>query len=426
MRTALARKPTESKSHAAPELSAEAAMGARAGMPLFLREKVMQRKPAAGPAPLGRKQDALPARIHQAALGQALSPGLRTAFESELGTDLSQVRIHQDEEADQLAKALSADAFTAGNEIFFRSSQYDPAGEAGRRLIAHEVLHTVQQARGPVDGSDFGTGVHVSDPGDRFEREAEIASVGLARSSAAPVESAIPAKRYDAAAAVPRATGAALRVQRNARERRDAQELYNDTSYPFVLMEDQMARGLAERARRGDYGVLHEAFESVIVGYNTDDIALATARNLSDEELRALATRSEGRRLLQRLQSEMRSGYTGDDEQAQIKRIEDVLAATEQTAALVTFEPGASGGEQASPAPGQSDRLDYPWLDRDPSRHKSQVRVRADGTPTDGQGNPLRPGARHWLWRKRSTTPPPWGSSRRVSIERGRARWATE
>lgn len=180
-------------------------------------------------------------------------------------------------------------------------------------------------------------------------------------------------------------------IQRNPRERRDAQSMYNDSSYPFILMEGQMATQLTDRARRGDYGVLHEAFQNVIIGYNRDDVAMEVLRNLSDADLQALAARDGGRQLLTRLRSELESGYTADDETAQITRINTALG-TQVTTPLVSFEQDASGRTRATPGAGDSDYLDYPWLNRDPIRDTNQVRVRADGTPTDTQGRVLRPG----------------------------------
>ncbi len=58
------------------------------------------------------------------------------------------MRIHDDDEADGAAKALKALAFTRGNDIYFSAGTYDPVTEPGRRLLAHELTHVVQQAPG--------------------------------------------------------------------------------------------------------------------------------------------------------------------------------------------------------------------------------------------------------------------------------------
>jgi hypothetical protein len=112
-------------------------------------------------------------RIRAAAGGGAALPEpLGKRFARELGADLSGVRIHTGAEADELASVLDARAFTTGPDIFFRSGAYDPRSAEGRRLLAHETVHTVQQATGPVAGRPAPGGVLMSDPGDALEREA--------------------------------------------------------------------------------------------------------------------------------------------------------------------------------------------------------------------------------------------------------------
>jgi hypothetical protein len=105
--------------------------------------------------------------------GQELDAGARDFLEPRFGHSFENVRIHADGEADGLSKDLGARAFTTGQDIFFRSGEYQPASSGGQQLLAHELTHTIQQARGPVDGVDSGDGVRVSDPNDGFEQEAE-------------------------------------------------------------------------------------------------------------------------------------------------------------------------------------------------------------------------------------------------------------
>ena len=100
-------------------------------------------------------------------------PGCGRKPESHLGTDLSDVRVHADSQADASARAIDATAYTAGNHIVFQSGQYQPNTDAGLHTLAHELTHVVQQRQGPVDGTPIGGGVSVSDPSDRFEQQAE-------------------------------------------------------------------------------------------------------------------------------------------------------------------------------------------------------------------------------------------------------------
>jgi hypothetical protein len=65
-----------------------------------------------------------------------------------LGVDLSSIRIHTGLAAMQSASALNARAYNIGSDIAFASGQYRPGTDSGRRLLAHELVHTVQQRSG--------------------------------------------------------------------------------------------------------------------------------------------------------------------------------------------------------------------------------------------------------------------------------------
>ncbi|BEP13950.1 hypothetical protein acdb102_22610 [Acidothermaceae bacterium B102] len=105
--------------------------------------------------------------------GQPLAPQVRTDMESRLGSDFSNVRVHTDSKAAASAEAVSAQAYTVGNEIVFGSGSYAPESPSGMHTIAHELTHVQQQERGPVSGTDTGTGISISSPTDPFEVEAE-------------------------------------------------------------------------------------------------------------------------------------------------------------------------------------------------------------------------------------------------------------
>src|SRR5438132_706354 len=63
----------------------------------------------------------------------------------------------------------------------------DPSSDSGKHMLAHELTHVVQQRSGPVDGTDASDGVRVSDPSDRFEREAS-ANADRAMSAPSPAD----------------------------------------------------------------------------------------------------------------------------------------------------------------------------------------------------------------------------------------------
>jgi hypothetical protein len=107
-------------------------------------EEEVQRKTAGGEATV---TDAAAAAIGaRRGGGQRLPAGERAFFESRLGTDLGRVRVHADPEAARLSAGLSARAFTVGNDVFFGSGEYQPGSSSGRRLLAHELTHVLQQS----------------------------------------------------------------------------------------------------------------------------------------------------------------------------------------------------------------------------------------------------------------------------------------
>jgi hypothetical protein len=77
--------------------------------------------------------------------GQPMSDNIRGSMEQAFNADFSSVKIHADSQADTLNRSLSARAFTTGQDIFFRSGEYNPGSSTGQELIAHELTHTIQQ-----------------------------------------------------------------------------------------------------------------------------------------------------------------------------------------------------------------------------------------------------------------------------------------
>ncbi|WP_406137952.1 DUF4157 domain-containing protein [Streptomyces sp. NBC_01089] len=99
--------------------------------------------------------------------GRPLDDTTRTDMEARLGADFSDVRIHNDSAARASAAEVGARAYTSSNHIVIGD------GGGDQHTLAHELTHVIQQRQGPVVGTDNGDGLKVSDPSDRFEREAE-------------------------------------------------------------------------------------------------------------------------------------------------------------------------------------------------------------------------------------------------------------
>lgn len=79
-------------------------------------------------------------------LGTPLEPSLRQDMEARFGHDFSQVRVYTDSAAEQSTRDMDANAYTVGKNVVFGSGQFSPETYKGRRLLAHELGHVVQQA----------------------------------------------------------------------------------------------------------------------------------------------------------------------------------------------------------------------------------------------------------------------------------------
>jgi outer membrane protein OmpA-like peptidoglycan-associated protein len=77
--------------------------------------------------------------------GQSLDRTARGFMETRFGADFSDVRVHTDAKAAESARAVNALAYTVGSDIVFDQGQYAPNRESGRKVLAHELVHTMQQ-----------------------------------------------------------------------------------------------------------------------------------------------------------------------------------------------------------------------------------------------------------------------------------------
>jgi len=106
--------------------------------------------------------DAAPPTVDQALArpGRPLDSALRRDMEQRFGYDFSQVRVHSDAAAEQSARDVAANAYTVGHSMVFGEGRFSPGTHEGRRLIAHELTHVVQQsgADGIRAGQNNGVG----------------------------------------------------------------------------------------------------------------------------------------------------------------------------------------------------------------------------------------------------------------------------
>jgi hypothetical protein len=112
-------------------------------------ESAVQTKPSVQRAEENAASSATPSLENRLASekgsGSPLDNQTRSFMESRFGNDFSGVRVHTDSSSVSMNKELGAQAFTHGNDIYFNSGKYNPGSSEGKKLLAHELTHTIQQ-----------------------------------------------------------------------------------------------------------------------------------------------------------------------------------------------------------------------------------------------------------------------------------------
>jgi hypothetical protein len=144
------------------------------------RKSRLQRQPDRRVGPTG-----VPAIVHDVlrSPGQPLDPATRAFMEPRFGHDFSRVRVHCDARAAESAQSVNALAYTVGRDVTFGPGQYAPGTSAGRRLIAHELAHVVQQG----DRQWGASGLALDSPASESERVAERVGAQVAAGEQADV-----------------------------------------------------------------------------------------------------------------------------------------------------------------------------------------------------------------------------------------------
>ncbi|MBE9571486.1 MAG: DUF4157 domain-containing protein [Proteobacteria bacterium] len=112
--------------------------------------------------------------------GQPLPASIRTFFEPRFGYDFSQVRVHTDAKAAESAQAVNAKAYTLGQDVVFGAEQYAPETAVGRRLLAHELVHTIhQRVSHAINQEMWVQRVHIENDHKEFDCQAYIGDLKL-------------------------------------------------------------------------------------------------------------------------------------------------------------------------------------------------------------------------------------------------------
>jgi hypothetical protein len=140
----------------------------------------LQASAAAGTGQLGTVSLQINARR---GLGSPLPADIRAEMESYFAADFTGLRIHTDESAAMLSRALRAQAFAHGRDIFFGAGKFNPHTRTGKHLLAHELTHTLQQGavRAGEAGAAAATAVQYKDDETVGVRPEVLQAISLAR-----------------------------------------------------------------------------------------------------------------------------------------------------------------------------------------------------------------------------------------------------
>lgn len=142
--------------------------------------------------------------------------------------DFSQVRVHADRSANDLADAAGAVAFNVGNDIFFGEGSFAPETEAGEQLLAHELAHVVQRASSPRPSKLS------SRRSDAAEHEAADAATAVSLGGQAP--------------ALGGASTAPAAVAREAKEGKEEESIFGTIGELMKVPEDTGAADVLKEA----------------------------------------------------------------------------------------------------------------------------------------------------------------------------------
>ena len=121
------------------------------------------------------KSPSVPPIVHDVlrSPGQPLDTDTRAFFEPRFGHDFSAVRVHSDGEAATSAQMVNASAYTVGAHVVFNSGEFAPSTMSGRRILAHELTHVLQQRGGSAHHPTGIQSLALGTAGDVYEQEAD-------------------------------------------------------------------------------------------------------------------------------------------------------------------------------------------------------------------------------------------------------------
>ena len=283
-------------------------------------------EPGADDEPQAQNFEQLSQRILAASSGgSSLGDDVRGRLEGHLDMDLSNVRLHTDSEADHLARSVEAVAFTTGQDIFLRAGSYNPNSPEGMRLLAHETVHTQQQASGSVAGTPIPGGVAVSHPADSFEREADSVAEAVIQGQSPQPARQVRARAEDRprASSQHRSIGGKLLLSRETPQ--EVKDRFTDWG-GLNLQEGPLAQYLLGQVRAGHYQFVQDVI-NILAWSDRDDVAGEIMRGLTTRAIIRIGRDANGVNLLRLMKDELGDswGWIAEGEAHQVDLLGAVL-----------------------------------------------------------------------------------------------------
>jgi len=190
-------------------------------------------------------------------LGEGRPPAssVRQAVESQVGVDLSPVRVHTGARAAQAAESLQAHAFTMGRDVVFGHAQYQPATASGRALLAHELAHVAQQRTGL---SPPGTVLRQAKPLDNVKQVRSLEVDDVLKKGKSEAESGLDMKVVARRVAIQKALDSVAKLESHPWAKKKADELRADLAKSLDMVLTTPDSRHVNRELRAEIVAVHQ------------------------------------------------------------------------------------------------------------------------------------------------------------------------
>ncbi len=163
--------------YASPQRQMQSSASKSCGLLQRKCDRCRKKKPTLQRKAVSSAPEIVPSIVYEvlSSPGAPLDSATRAFMEPRFGHDFSQVRIHTNQKAVESARAVNALAYTVGRDVVFGTGHYAPVATSGQRLLAHELMHVVQQG----SHNAISRKVRMGSADDEFEQKADNAAASI-------------------------------------------------------------------------------------------------------------------------------------------------------------------------------------------------------------------------------------------------------